>query len=157
MKVYLQQDINASAETVWQIVGKQFANIADWASSLDYSHAITTEDVPTGVQVAPTAPVAGRVTPNPLGELTEILTHYSDDDRTFTFTGLGLPPMIAYMNNTTTVAELDSDHARVTFEIEGELRWIFKLLDPLFERRFATSKYGPAGVIKDLKRFVETV
>lgn len=155
MRVYLQQDINASAETVWKIVGQQFANVADWASSLDYSKAIDAEDVPAGVHVAQTAPVAGRTTPNPLGELVEILTHYSDDDRTFTFTTFGLPPIITRMDNTTTVVELAPNLSRVTFTIEGELRGPFKLIGPLLQRRFATSKRGPAGVIEDLKRFAE--
>lgn len=157
MKIYLQQNINAPAETVWQIVGQQFANVADWASSLEYSHAINPDDVPVGVQVALTAPVAGRVTPNPLGELIEILTHYSDDERTFTFTTFGLPSVIARMDNTTKVVELAQNQSRVTFEIEGELRGIFKLIEPLVQRRFATSKRGPAGVIEDLKHVAENL
>lgn len=36
MKIYTKQSVNASAETMWQIVGQQFASVADWASSLDH-------------------------------------------------------------------------------------------------------------------------
>ena len=155
MKVILQKDINAPAETVWNIVGRQFANVADWASSLDYSHPIDADDIPAGVQVAQTAPVAGRKTPNPLGELIEILIYYSDDERTFTFTAFGLPRAVSRMDNTTTVVELAPNRSRVTFAIDGELRGLFKLIGPLLQRRFATSKRGPAGVIEDLKRVAE--
>ena len=155
MKIILQKDINAPAETVWNIVGRHFANVADWASSLDYSHPIDTDDIPAGVQAAQTAPVTGRKTPNPLGELIEILIYYSDNERKFTFTTFGLPRAISRMENTTTVVELAPNRSRVTFAIEAELRGLFRLVDPLLQRRFETSKRGPAGVIEDLKRVAE--
>lgn len=156
MKLHLEQEINASADKVWDILGHQFADIAVW-SNLDYSRAITADEVPAGFRVAPDAPVLGRATPNPLGELIEVLTHYSDTDRQFTFFGSGLPPIISRAENTTRVIEKGENHCLVTFDIEMDLRGIFKIFDSLMKRRFATSKRGPAGVIEELKVYAESV
>lgn len=155
MKLHLEQEINASADKVWNILGHQFADIAIW-SNLEYSRAITTDEVPDGFKAATDAPVPGRATPNPLGELIEVLTHYSDSDRQFTFLGLGLPPIISRAENTTTVIEKGENQCLVTFDIEMDLKSIFKIIDPLLKRRFATSKRGPAGVIEELRVYAES-
>ncbi len=156
MKLHLEQEINAQADKVWELLGPQFADISEWASGLEYSRSITQDEVPADYSVDPSAPILGRATPNPLGELREILIKYSDADKTFTFRGAGLPPMVSRATNTTKVTEIGTNKCLVTMDIQMDLRGPFKLFDPILRRRFATSPKGPAGVIQDLKAHSES-
>ena len=157
MKLLLEQEINASAEKVWGILAHQFADVADWTDTLAYSRVITEDEIPNGMTVAPTAPLLGRATPNPLGELIEVLVQYSEDDMQFTFLAGGLPPIVSKAGNTTTVTPKGDDKCIVTFDVEMNFKSIFKLLEPLVRRRILTSKFGPNVVIRELKNYAESL
>ncbi len=151
MNLHLKQEIKAPADKVWEILAHQFTDIANWTSSLEYSRAINSDELPEGVEVAATAPVPGRATPNPLGEIIEILVEYSEEDRMFTFLAFGLPPIISRMANTTRILEKGANRCLVTFDIEANFRGPFKLFSPILRRRILTSNAGPNGLLKDLK------
>lgn len=155
MELRIKEVINAPAEKVWQLLGHQFAEIGNWSTAVATSRALDSSEVPSRFQVAPSAPVPGRATPNPLGELKEIVTMYSDADRTFAFEVDGLPPIIRHAQNTTKIIEQGPQKCEVTFDLQMEPKGIFRLMNPLLRRRFATSKRGPAGLMRDLKRYVE--
>ncbi len=154
--IHLEEDVEASADKVWGVVAHRFAEVGEWAPNIETSRAITLDEVPPECIVAPEAPVPGRVTPNPLGDLTEILIMYSEDDKTFTFDTAGLPPIVTHAINTTRVTELDSGRSKVTFDIEMGFARPFNIISPVMQRRFQTSEAGPAGLIKNLKTYVET-
>jgi len=82
MELQIKEEINAPAEKVWEILAHQFAEIGEWAPNIETSRAIEVSEVPAGFKVAADAPVPGRVTPNPLGDVTEILTEYSEENKT---------------------------------------------------------------------------
>ncbi|MEM7035196.1 MAG: SRPBCC family protein, partial [Chloroflexota bacterium] len=106
--IHLKEEVNASPDAVWAVVAHQFAEVGEWAPNIEWSRAVASDEVPSQFTVAPSAPVSGRVTPNPLGDLTEVFIEYSEPDKTFTFDTAGLPPIIAHSYNTTQVTELDS-------------------------------------------------
>ncbi|MDX1379325.1 MAG: hypothetical protein R3307_10785, partial [Anaerolineales bacterium] len=77
MELQIKQEINAPANKVWSVLGHQFAEIAEWAPRIEWSRAMEMSEVPDNLKVANGAPVPGRVTPNPLGDIFEVLTMYS--------------------------------------------------------------------------------
>jgi len=156
MELQLKQEINASADKVWEVLGGQFAEIADWAPRIEWSRAMKMSEVPNNLKVAENAPVPGRVTPNPLGDVYEVLSMFSDEDRSFTFEANGQAPLFSHVQNTTRITPLDAASCVVTFDLQLTPKGIFNLFAPLLKRRFQTSKFGPAGVIKDLKVYVES-
>ena len=151
MDLHLEQEINAPADKVWEVLAHQFAEISNWSPRIKSSRAIDISEVPAGFKVAESAPVPGRVTPNPLGELTEVLTKYSEANKTFTFEVAGPAPLFSLTANAK-----GADRCLVTFDIFFLPKGIFRLFGPLLKRRFQTSPFGPAGVIKDLKVYVES-
>ena len=155
MKFQIKQEINVSAEEVWDVLAHQFAEISEWAPNIQSSRAIEMSEVPEVFRVAEGAPVPGRVTPNPLGELIEVLTMYSEENKSFTFDVLGPRPVFSYTQNTTNVIPLDENKCLVTFDLILMPKGIFNLFSPILQRRFETSKFGPAGMIKDLKTYIE--
>ena len=124
-------------------------------SQIKVSRAIEVSEVPAGFKVADDAPVPDRVTPNPLGDVTEVLTEYSKKNKTFKFEAAGPAPIFSYGANTTRVIDQGMNKSLVTFDLQLTPKGIFNLFSPLLKRRFKTSKFGPAGVIQDLKAYVE--
>jgi len=155
MEFQIQQEVNAPADKVWKVLAHQFAEISDGAPRIKSSRVIGKSEVPVEFKVAKDAPVPGRVTPNPLGELTEVLTKYSEANKTFTFEVAGPAPIFSHVANNTSVIEQGKDNCLVTFDIQMEPKGIFNLFSSILIRRLKTSKFGPAGMIKDLKQYVE--
>ncbi|MEM7028571.1 MAG: SRPBCC family protein [Chloroflexota bacterium] len=155
-KIHLEEEVNAPADEVWAVLAHRFAEIGDWAPNIEWSRAITQDQIPDGFVVAPSAPVPGRVTPNPLGDVSEVLTVYSEEERAFTFDADGLPAIVTHTTNSTRVTELDDGRSLVTFDVDMGLVRPFNVLAPLIEGRIQTSKAGPGGMIKDLKVYVES-
>jgi hypothetical protein len=89
--------INAPADAVWDIIGRQFDRIGEWATAIPASAA-----VPQDVPVEPTvtaAPVAGRVCDTGIGmvpQATEMIIAYSDRDRTVTYQATGMPAYVGW-------------------------------------------------------------
>ena len=155
MKIHLRAEIAAPADATWEVVGRRFAEIAEWSSAVETSRTIAVSEVPASFAVAPDAPVPGRGIPNPLGEVVEVLTQYSDDERTFTFEANGPAPIFSHTQNTTKVTSQGANSCLVTTDLVLSPRGVFKLIQPLLAKRFQTSGRGPAGVIKDLKQHME--
>lgn len=153
MDVHIETQINAPADKVWDILGRRFAEIAQWASVVESSRAAESSEVPTDFEVDPSAPVPGRVTTTRLGTLTEILVKYSDDSREFIFKGANLPPIFSLAQNHSRIVEQGPDQSVVMFDITIEPRSIFKLFSPVLRRRF-NATWG--GVQRDLKRYAES-
>jgi len=155
MEFQIKQEINSSADKVWDVLAHQFAEISEWAPNIQSSRVISMSEIPQGFSVGKNTPIPGRATPNPLGELIEVLTMYSEDDRSFTFEVAGPAPVFSHTQNTTKVLALDGNKCLVTFDLRLAPKGIFNLFTPILKHRFQTSKFGPAGVIKDLKDYVE--
>ncbi len=157
IKIHLEGEYDTSADEVWSVLAHQFGEISEWSPNIETSRKLSFNEVPSGFTVAPSAPVAGRVTPSPLGgDLTEVLVNYSEDDKMFKFRVHGLPPMIAHSENSTKVTELDNGKSFVTMDIKMIFVRPFNVFAPLMQKRLQTSGFGPAGIIKDLKPYLES-
>ena len=91
MDLHLEQEINAPADKVRKILGHQFGEIGNWASGVETSRVLDVSEVPSDFELAASAPIPGRGTTSPLGEIKEILIMYSEDKKEFTFRAAGLP------------------------------------------------------------------
>lgn len=59
-EVHGEGEIDAPADEVWNVFGRQFAEMDEWSSIVTDSRAMTDEEVPSRVAAAPGAPVPGR-------------------------------------------------------------------------------------------------
>ena len=62
MQVHIETEINAPAEKVWQILAHQFADMADWTTTLSESRVVDSSELPKGLKIASNAPVPARET-----------------------------------------------------------------------------------------------
>lgn len=152
MDVRIETQIDAPADRVWEIIGRQFADVAYWAAGVKSSTEATADEAPADLVLAPDAPVAGRTTDAGL-VLKEFLVEYDDAARRFTFRAVGLPRIITLSQNTTTVVPSGARTCSVVFEIHMELLGPFAVLSPFLKRRLAR---GLAPVQQDLKVYAET-
>jgi Polyketide cyclase / dehydrase and lipid transport len=109
--------INAPAETVWDIIGRQFDRIGEWATAIPASAAVP-PDVP-GEPTVTAAPVAGRVCDTGirmLPQATEMIIAYSDSDRTLTYQATGMPAYVRVARNRWTITAVDSQRTQAAFE-----------------------------------------
>ena len=151
MNVHLEIPIAASADDVWQTLGREFAEIEDWSTVVRTSRAIAADEVPDGMTVAPEAPVPGRETTTRV-TLVEVLTEYSDAGRRLTFEGVGLPPIVRRALNTNSVRATGDGSSVVVFDVQMDFRGPFGVLAPLMKRRM-NKTFG--DVQRDLKAHVE--
>ena len=151
--VHIETEINAPADEVWKVLAHQFSEINQWSATVEKSWAVDASDVPAGFEVAPDAPVAGRVTISPVLEATEILTMYSDENKEFTFRAAGLPFFVNLIQNTQRVVPIDDENSMITFDVHMEPSGIFKVINPILASRFG----GTFGQVQqDLKVYVES-
>ena len=131
-----QITVEAPAHAVWDLVGRRFDRIGDWATAIPASAAIA----PTPPGTAPTrsltstiagAPVAGRVCRTGirlLPQVTETIVAYDDAARTLTYQASGLPAFVVAARNTWTVAPLDERRTRITLQAQFDTRGLIGAL-----------------------------
>ena len=153
MEVHIETEISAPAEKVWQILAHQFADMADWTTALSGSRALAASEIPDGLTPAPTAPVPARETTSKVMTAIEVITSYSDEKMELTFEAAGLPPIMASARNTQRVVSKGDNKCVVSFDINIELRSIFKLMNPILKRRFGSTM---SGVQRELKVYAVT-
>ena len=152
MDVRLETSIDAPADKVWGILAHQFPDISEWAAGVAFSREASADEAPDGWALAPTAPVAGRLTNAGL-ELKEFFTAFDDEARRFTFRASGLPRIIEMSQNTTTVTQTGDGSCTVVFDIHVEMSGPFVVLTPVLKRRLTK---GIKPVQEDLKVYAET-
>lgn len=153
MHLRLEQTIEAPADSVWEVLGTQFTDIADWASFVKTSRPVDRAEIPSTIAVAPTAPVPGRETMTKV-KLIEVITAYSDDQRSLTFEAVGLPKIIRRAQDVQSVTATGEGSSTVTFEIDFDFVGPFAAFSPIVRRRMAKTF---AGVLVDLKDHVESL
>lgn len=143
MRLFIETEINTSADTVWDILGHQFADIGMWFTGVDYSRALTTEEIPAEISVAERAPIPGRITQNKAGTMKEFLVKYSDQDRSFTFYVTGIPRfIISHSENNSRVIEIAPDKCLLVFDIYMKFILPFMILSPLLKQRLRKMMQG---------------
>ena len=151
MHVRLEKKIDASADAVWEVLGTEFANIDRWANFVKSSRPIEAAEVPPGVRAARSAPVPGRETITKV-RIVEVLTAYSDADRTLTFQGVGLPKIVTLAEDEQSVRVDSSSSCTVTFDVTMTFLGPFVVFEPLMKRRM-TKQFSE--ILGDLKTHVE--
>lgn len=152
MQLHLETDIAAPADSVWRVLGTQFADIDEWAAFVQTSRPIGLDEVPASIVASPEAPVPGRETTTKV-TLKEILTAYSDSDRSLTFLGDGLPPIVKRAQNVQSVRAIGPEASTVSFDVTFDFVGPFAVLSPVMKKRMSKTF---AGIQSDLKRHVES-
>lgn len=154
--------VNAPADAVWQVVGRQFDRIGEWATAIKTSTAIpaatqttTATDAPAAAAMG-TAPVAGRVCHTGVRlvpQITERLVAYDDTDRTLTYQAEQQPRFLKAARNHWRVEAIDERRSRIslhaTVQPRGVLGWLGYLLLRVQLARLATE------FLHDLQHYIE--
>jgi hypothetical protein len=126
--------IAAPADAVWDLVGRRFGRIGDWATAIPTSTAIGhtfDQTASSAVSEIAGAPVAGRVCQTGIRlmpQVTETIVAYDDATRTLTYQASGLPGFVAAARNTWTVTRLDERRTRVSLQAQFDTRGLFGAL-----------------------------
>ena len=144
--------INASADDVWEVLGKKFDSIDEWSSTIESSELVKFSEVSTSIKVAKESKIAGRRTVSKRIKATEILTEYSDQLREFTFVADETPAFIKNASNHTTVVDLGAGECEVVFDITIKLGGPISLLKNVFKKKLTSTM---KVVHNDLKTYME--
>lgn len=139
--------INTSADKVWQIVGTDFNDVAQWASPVLESHA--NPDLPEGEK--------GRVCQvKGVGRVVENIYHYDESQRELAFTlqGEKNPFFMKEIKNIWRVEPNGNDRANVHMTVDITLMPVFKQL--LTSRLNKALSQRADGFLNELKQFAET-
>ena len=93
MRISKSTKIKAPAETVWCLIGTEFTEVGNWASSVYHSSA------KSGMSRVASAPVAGRTCETSLGPFSEEIVSYSDSDMRIAYSVSG-DKMPGFMKST---------------------------------------------------------
>ena len=143
--------IHAPAETVWDILGKNYSRIGDWASVIQQSASMEHLSIPRGSDAGgrsctPTLPFVRAVT--------EELTYFDEATKTFRYEATsGLPGFINKAENTWSVVEAGPDQCIVKTVGRLSMKQIpGALIFPVF--KWQLSRAG-AQLVEELKYYAE--
>ncbi|MBV7337433.1 SRPBCC family protein, partial [Chloroflexi bacterium TSY] len=139
LDIHLEKEIDAPAEEVWAVLAHEFAEIDKWSSTVNVSRTLEDREVPPGFAVAAEAPIPGRSTTSPVGEIHEIFTMYCEENMEYTFRAAELPFLLAYAHNTHRVVSIGDDRSLLTFDLRMELSGIFKAFGSILRGRFEST------------------
>lgn len=158
--------VEAPADAVWEVVGRGFHRIGEWATAIPASTAIAEPAGPRSDRSAatqvrnapaiPAAPVAGRVCQlgvRLLGQVEETLVAYDEANRTLTYEAGGMPAFVTTARNTWTVVPLDRRRTLVRIDAQFDTRGVLGHLGrwAIFAQVGRTTRY----LADDLRHFVE--
>jgi hypothetical protein len=138
--------ISAPAGKVWDVLGRDFANVGTWATGVTHSAPNVKAEKVNGSHVG------GRICQTDFGEAYEDFTSYDDENMTFSFKGVFKSKMFNNVINSAKVTSIDANTAEVSITPEIKLSFLGTIMSPLIRMQF-----GKAidVVIEDLKYFVE--
>lgn len=146
MKFSKQITINASADKVWDVAGRDFANIGIWATAVSHSEA---NDKLASVNGSA---VGGRLCKTAFGTASEEFTAYDDANKTYSFKGVFDSKMFNNVTSSMAVTSIDANTTKVEIIPALELTFFGVLMYPMI--RMKISKVTDE-VLDDLKYYVE--
>ena len=146
MKFTKQVSVNASADKVWDVFGRGFADIGVWSTAV--SHSVANNNLPS----VNNSPVGGRLCETSIGKISEEFTAYDDDKKTFSFKGVITSKMFNSVTNSAEVTSTDENTTVVKITPEIKLTFLGTLMSPLI--RMQLSKLTDQ-ILDDLKYYVE--
>jgi len=146
MKFTKQVSINASADKVWEVFARDFANNGVWATAV--SHSFANKDT------APVnnSPVGGRVCQTDFGEVHEDFTAYDEQNKTLSYKGKISSKILTSVTNTAELASPDGNTTILKITPEIKLSFIGMIMYPMIKMQL--SKVTDE-VLDDLKYYVE--
>ena len=147
MKFSKEAAINAPLDKVWNVYGRDFANIGKWATSVQSSSA-NTELPPVN-----NSPVGGRVCATSFGNISEEFTAYDDAKKTFSFKGVFKSPMFKSVVNSSELHSQGEGSTVVKITAEIGLSFTGKLMSPIIKMQLNKAL---DEILSDLKHYVET-
>jgi len=146
MKFTKQITINASADKVWEVAGRKFADIGEWATGVSKSSAHN--NTPT----INSSPVGGRVCSTSFGEASEDFTAFDDAKKTFSFKGVFESNMFDKLINSLEVVSINENTSEVRITPEIDLKILGKLMYPMIKMNLSKAI---DMVLSDMKYYVE--
>jgi uncharacterized membrane protein len=138
--------INAPAEQVWNVLGRDFENVGKWAT------VISDSEVNTEAQVVNDSPVGGRFCSTSFGKVSEEFTKYDDQNMSFSFKGVITSKLFDRVISSNKVTAIDENTSEVTATPQIDLTFLGSLMSPLIKLQL--SKTIGEG-LEDLKYYVE--
>jgi hypothetical protein len=138
--------VNAPADKVWDILGKDFANIGTWSSAVFKS--VANDALPSVNNSA----VGGRYCDTSFGKISEEFIAYDDDKKTFSFKGVFSSKMFHSVVNSTGVTAINDNKTEVHFGPNIKLSFIGMLMSPMIRMMLGKAV---DSILADLKYYVE--
>lgn len=158
--------VEASADAVWEVVGRRFHQIGEWATAIPASSAIPARAGPPACMSAAlqlrnlpattAAAVAGRVchvSLRLLPQVEERLIAHDEANRTLTYEASGMPAFVTTARNTWSVVPLDQRRSQVRIDAHSDTRGVLGHLGrwAIFAQVGRTTRF----IADDLKHYVE--
>ncbi|MEL6676274.1 MAG: SRPBCC family protein [Bacteroidota bacterium] len=153
MKILRKIQINASAEAVWQVLGRDFDRADEWMAVVQNSYQKV-----EGISVAG-APMIGRIcelSHKPTGPVAdETITFFDDENYRMHMRVSPIQGKVPVVKNEVeiSVKSLGPDLAEVSWDADLELKTAGKLLYPALKAGVGKSFME---VLEELKHFLET-
>lgn len=138
--------INASADKVWAIAGRDFANVGKWATAV--SHSVANDKLAS----VNGSEVGGRFCKTDFGTASEEFTAYDDDKKTYSFKGVFDSKMFNDVISSMEVISIDANTTKVEITPSLKLTLLGILMYPMI--RMKISKVTDE-ILDDLKYYVE--
>ena len=138
--------VNTPAEKVWGVLGRDFANVGNWATLVTHS------EVNTEASVVNNSPVGGRLCSTSIGKISEEFTAYDDQNMSFSFKGVITSIMFTSVISSNKVSAIDENTSEVLATPQIDLTFLGTLMSPLIKLQLSKAV---SGGLDDLKYYVE--
>jgi carbon monoxide dehydrogenase subunit G len=146
MKFSKQIIVDAPAEKVWGVLGRDFENVGKWATLVTHS------EVNTEARAVNDSPVGGRLCNTSIGKVSEEFTAYDDQDMSFSFKGVISSKLFTNLISTNKVVAIDENTSEVTVTTNVELTFLGTWMLSLIKLQLSKAV---SGGLDDLKYYVE--
>ncbi|WP_169846739.1 SRPBCC family protein [Rhodococcus marinonascens] len=150
MKLSNKEEIIAPAEAVWDVIGRRFDKIGEWATAVPASAAIS------GSLTVDEAPVAGRICQTGIRvapSVTEAIVAYDDSTRSLTYEAVEKPGFLSVARNRWTVTPVDQRRSTVSYDAVLTTRGVFGRLAGWW--MLILLRHAGRQLLADLAHYVE--
>ncbi|MEO0689716.1 MAG: SRPBCC family protein [Pseudomonadota bacterium] len=150
MEIHVTRRIEAPVETVWKIIGEEYAQVGEWGS------AVLASKPRAGTPKVAGAPVAGRICETSLGPFTEAIEAYDARRHTLTYSATGdkMPGFMKGLQNTWKLRSLGANATEATMTLSADIAFPMNILMGwMMKMQF---KKASTETVDDLQYFAET-
>lgn len=140
--------VDATIDRVWEVLGKQFASVSDWASSVAHTEARDSVGVNGSICTTRGCEING------FGEIAEKLLYYSDEEHEFAYVIIeGMPKMVKYATNSWKAIEFPNGKCAVRSQMKVKTNGMMGyLMSGMMVKNFRKSLIE---LMEDFKYYVE--